>query len=77
MFNRVRKNFTLSSMSPEYLFSHSDLARIAKGVVLYSPKSRYLERRPEKGRCEGSNTSGTQSIANGNVAESGASKDPR
>ena len=77
MFNCVKKNFKLSSMNPDYLFSHSDLARVAKGVALYSPRSRYMERRPEKGRFERSSTSGRQSIATGKIVECSSSKDPR
>ena len=40
MYNKIKEKFIASPTNPQYVFSHHDLARIAKGVFIYSPKSR-------------------------------------
>ena len=48
IFDHVKNNFKESSANPQYLFSHHDLACIAKGIFLFSPRSKSAEKRPEK-----------------------------
>ena len=64
IFNYVKDNFKESLANPQYLFSHYDLACIAKGVFLFSPRSKLAEKKPEKFRLEGSLATTKESIPN-------------
>ena len=53
MYNKIKEKFIASPTNPQYVFSHHDLARIAKGVFIYSPKSRLRARKSGHGFGKG------------------------
>lgn len=53
MYTKIKEKFSATPTNPQYVFSHHDLARIAKGVFIYSPKSRLRARKSGHGFAKG------------------------
>eukprot|EP00795_Rhopilema_esculentum_P014239 gene14239-5264_t len=62
IFCKIKESFTPSPTNPHFVFSHHDLARIAKGVFIYSPKSRLKARKTEKGLLDRAHSGVNQSL---------------